>query len=89
MTTGMTYFPETGLSQDVCQNLLVEIQQYDPRQRKKSRLVSATSLYRLEQDTPGIVTFSEQIDRVLGGGIQLGRLTEICGVPGIGKTQLW
>jgi RAD51-like protein 2 len=36
-----------------------------------------------------IVTFSEQLDQLLGGGIPLGKMTEFCGAPGIGKTQVW
>ena len=34
-----------------------------------------------------IVTFSRQVDSLLGGGIRLGELTEIAGAPGSGKTQ--
>lgn len=34
-----------------------------------------------------IVTFCRRVDQLLGGGIALGELTEICGPPGIGKTQ--
>ena len=36
-----------------------------------------------------IVSMCPGLDRVLGGGIQIGQLTEICGAPGLGKTQLW
>jgi hypothetical protein len=37
----------------------------------------------------GIATGSEAFDNILGGsGIPLGGITEICGLPGIGKTQL-
>lgn len=28
------------------------------------------------------------MDAMLGGGVKLGQLTEFCGVPGVGKTQL-
>merc|ERR1711991_270537 len=36
-----------------------------------------------------IIILVPELDRILGGnGILCGRLTEICGVPGIGKTQL-
>jgi RAD51-like protein 2 len=34
------------------------------------------------------VTFSAAIDGLLGGGIATGTLTELCGPPGIGKTQM-
>ena len=35
-----------------------------------------------------LITFCKAIDDMLGGGIQVGQITEFCGVPGIGKTQL-
>jgi len=37
---------------------------------------------------PPIVTFCASLDDVLGGGVPLGRMTEFCGLPGVGKTQL-
>jgi RAD51-like protein 2 len=35
-----------------------------------------------------IITMSQSIDSMLGGGISVGELTELCGLPGIGKTQI-
>eukprot|EP01138_Halocafeteria_seosinensis_P005158 gb/GECG01005273.1/.p1 GENE.gb/GECG01005273.1/~~gb/GECG01005273.1/.p1 ORF type:complete len:400 (+),score=50.69 gb/GECG01005273.1/:1-1200(+) len=35
-----------------------------------------------------IITFCKPLDAILGGGIPLGEVTEICGVPGVGKTQM-
>ena len=35
-----------------------------------------------------IVTFCRSIDDLLGGGISIGQVTEIAGLPGTGKTQL-
>jgi RAD51-like protein 2 len=35
-----------------------------------------------------IVTFCRSIDDLLGGGIALGEVTEVAGLPGTGKTQL-
>jgi len=36
----------------------------------------------------GIPTFCRELDGALGGGVKLGQVTEFCGVPGVGKTQL-
>ncbi|XP_042548494.1 DNA repair protein RAD51 homolog 3 isoform X3 [Dipodomys spectabilis] len=49
-----------------------------------------TALELLEQEhTQGfIITFCSALDNVLGGGVPLMKTTEICGVPGVGKTQL-
>ena len=35
-----------------------------------------------------IITFCGEIDEMMGGGVPLGEVTEFCGVPGIGKTQI-
>lgn len=35
-----------------------------------------------------IPTFSHALDELLGRGLQLGTVTELCGLPGVGKTQL-
>ena len=32
-----------------------------------------------------IITFCRGVDSLLGGGVQCGQVTELCGVPGIGK----
>lgn len=49
---------------------------------------SAFELLKAEQEQPFIVTFSSKVDDMLGGGIALGKITEFCGAPGIGKTQM-
>jgi RAD51-like protein 2 len=37
---------------------------------------------------PCITTLSSGLDTVLGGGVYTGKLTEVCGAAGLGKTQL-
>jgi RAD51-like protein 2 len=50
---------------------------------------SSTALSILEmQVNRSIITFSKAVDNILGGGISLGELTEVAGLPGAGKTQL-
>ncbi len=51
--------------------------------------VTALDLLKDEQSQQCIITFSEQIDSLLGGGVPLCKITELCGAPGIGKTQIW
>ena len=48
---------------------------------------SALDMLKAEQQLLSIVTFSAQVDEMLGGGVPLGKITEICGAPGVGKTQ--
>ena len=44
-------------------------------------------IIRMSAQRP-IITFCKAIDEMLGGGIQAGGITEVCGVPGVGKTQV-
>ncbi|KAA0171490.1 hypothetical protein FNF28_00702 [Cafeteria roenbergensis] len=50
--------------------------------------VSALSLLEVSKKQPCIVTFCRGIDTLLGGGMPTGEVTEVVGVPGVGKTQL-
>uniref|UniRef100_A0A7S0VAH7 DNA repair protein RAD51 homolog 3 n=1 Tax=Polytomella parva TaxID=51329 RepID=A0A7S0VAH7_9CHLO len=47
----------------------------------------AGALYRSQRAAPKIVSFCEDVDRMLGGGFALGNVYELCGAPGVGKTQ--
>ncbi|KAJ3277053.1 DNA repair protein rad51c [Terramyces sp. JEL0728] len=47
-----------------------------------------TAWNALQLDILAISTGSTQIDKMLGGGMKLGSVTEIVGLAGIGKTQL-
>ncbi|KAH9492193.1 DNA repair protein rad51c [Bulinus truncatus] len=49
---------------------------------------SVLELFRQEQESGHIITFCESLDNMLGGGVPLCKITEICGAPGLGKTQL-
>ena len=49
---------------------------------------NAYDLLQQEQSSGSIVTFCEQLDDMLGGGVPVGKITEFCGAPGIGKTQI-
>ncbi|XP_034393076.1 DNA repair protein RAD51 homolog 3 [Cyclopterus lumpus] len=50
--------------------------------------LTALELLQKEEELKSIVTFSSQLDAALGGGLPVGKTTEICGAPGVGKTQL-
>lgn len=51
--------------------------------------LTALELLQKEGEFRSIVTFCSRLDDALGGGIPVGKVTEICGAPGVGKTQLW
>ncbi|KAF1390971.1 hypothetical protein PFLUV_G00063670 [Perca fluviatilis] len=53
-----------------------------------SASLTALELLQKEEEMKSIVTFSSQLDAALGGGLPVGKTTEICGAPGVGKTQL-
>ena len=50
---------------------------------------TALEILREEQDNHSIITMSQKIDHLLDGGIPICKVTEISGVAGVGKTQLW
>jgi RAD51-like protein 2 len=49
---------------------------------------TAYSLFQQDLHTKSIFTCCEAMDKMLGGGIKIGQMTEFYGMPGIGKTQL-
>ncbi|GJP30013.1 hypothetical protein CLOM_g22035 [Closterium sp. NIES-68] len=49
---------------------------------------SAWELLEAERSRGRVHTMSAELDQMLGGGVALQELTEICGPPGVGKTQL-
>ena len=50
--------------------------------------MSALDLLREERSRRHIKTLCPELDELLGGGVAPGEITEICGGPGLGKTQL-
>lgn len=51
-------------------------------------MVSALEALAREESSTGIVTFCAEIDSMLGDGFQLGAVTELAGMAGLGKTQI-
>jgi len=49
---------------------------------------TAAELREAEVAAPRIATMCGALDALLGGGVACGHVTEFCGVPGVGKTQL-
>eukprot|EP00079_Xenopus_tropicalis_P033319 XP_017947090.1 PREDICTED: DNA repair protein RAD51 homolog 3 isoform X2 [Xenopus tropicalis] len=49
---------------------------------------TAFDLLGQEQSQGFVITFCSALDEILGGGIPVAKITEICGAPGVGKTQL-
>uniref|UniRef100_G3VYR7 RAD51 paralog C n=1 Tax=Sarcophilus harrisii TaxID=9305 RepID=G3VYR7_SARHA len=87
---------EIGISKEEALETLQIIRRENPTDMSRYASVSAlgkkcTALELLEQEhTQGfIITFCSALDNIMGGGIPLTKTTEICGAPGVGKTQLW
>eukprot|EP00899_Mesostigma_viride_P028489 jgi/Mesvir1/8825/Mv02726-RA.1 len=49
---------------------------------------SALELFRVQKKAAKMRTFCQSLDNLLGGGLVAGDVTEFCGAPGVGKTQL-
>lgn len=60
-------------------------------QSNGSSLVLKTAFQLLceEQDLVCISTISEKVDQLFGKGIPRGKLVEVSGIAGVGKTQFW
>lgn len=75
----------TRLSIDDCQFILNKIEAKVPLQD-----IDAEALLAQEMGCDGsIFTFSQQLNALLADGFPLGRLIEVAGESGSGKTQLW
>ena len=61
-----------------------------PREQTTCSSLSVDAYYLLQQEQHlgGIITFCELLDKMLGGGVPIGKITEFCGAPGVGKTQI-
>ncbi len=66
------------------------LQTIRPKTISEDKAVPKTALEILQKNEklPHIITFCGEIDAMLGGGVPVGEVTEFCGVPGIGKTQI-
>ncbi|XP_019620165.1 PREDICTED: DNA repair protein RAD51 homolog 3-like [Branchiostoma belcheri] len=49
---------------------------------------TALDLLQEERHQGCIITFCSALDELLGGGVPLTKITEFCGAPGVGKTQM-
>ncbi|KAG8122610.1 putative RAD51 C-like protein [Naja naja] len=86
---------ESGISKEDALEILKVIKQEQQSDGAKPseeaetvKKCTALELLEKEQTQGFIVTFCSALDDILGGGVQLTKITEICGVPGVGKTQL-
>lgn len=50
---------------------------------------TAFDLFTEEIDSKSIVTLCKDLDDAIESGFPLGKITEVVGPPGSGKTQLW
>jgi len=75
---------EAGISREQALSVLREC---DPK-NISSKPTSALTLMQDAEANRRITSLSDSFDSLLGGGLQPQQVTEICGTPGIGKTQL-
>ena len=59
-----------------------------PTAKPVPQSMSSLELFWREQEQAGVPTGCAEMDDMLGEGVPFGKMTEICGVPGIGKSQL-
>ncbi|XP_061746030.1 DNA repair protein RAD51 homolog 3-like [Nerophis ophidion] len=89
--TALNLSRETGLSQQEALEVLQTVRKEggaDGEEGGGGAPLTALDLLQKEEELRSIVTFSSQLDSMLGGGLPVGKTTEVCGAPGVGKTQL-
>lgn len=79
---------EADISHEDALMVLREMSTQDAHSLQGGRVMSARDIFEKEQRQKSIVTFSMELDKLLGGGIRTGQITEFCGPPGVGKTQI-
>uniref|UniRef100_A0A8C1GRM9 RAD51 paralog C n=1 Tax=Cyprinus carpio TaxID=7962 RepID=A0A8C1GRM9_CYPCA len=82
--------PEGGISQEEAVEVLQMLRDdgQPHQQREATESLTALDLLHQEQALGSIVTFCSALDDALGGGVPVGKTTEICRAPGVRKTQL-
>ncbi|XP_010869204.1 DNA repair protein RAD51 homolog 3 [Esox lucius] len=79
---------EAGISQEEAVEVLQAVRCEPGQERAAASQLTALELLEREQELGSIVTFCSALDTALGGGLPVGKTTEVCGAPGVGKTQL-
>ena len=80
---------EACISQEEAVEVLQAVRCEPGQERAAAGRLTALELLGREQELGTIVTFCSALDMALGGGMPVGKTTEVCGAPGVGKTQLW
>ena len=87
---GVTLAEASSIRNEVLSLIAPETSEDQSRIDSSSRAETVASLMEkgVGNRNLSIVSFCQGIDKMLGGGFALSEVTEIVGVPGVGKTQL-
>ncbi|XP_078741721.1 DNA repair protein RAD51 homolog 3-like [Lampetra fluviatilis] len=87
---------ELGVSKeealDILQTVLRKGETHRPRAAGVVTATAPVTVLELLQEEAvrgDVVSFCSALDSLLGGGFPTGAVTELCGAPGVGKTQIW
>jgi len=82
---------ELGMDVQVVSTAIGEIKKASGWGEDETREEKKTALCLLDAQEgviKNIVTYCKSLDDMLGGGVRINQITEFCGVPGCGKTQI-
>lgn len=79
---------ELNITKEDALSIIQCVSQFNGLHSSKLKSQTAWEMLNDEAALSNIITFSEQIDNMIGGGIPVSKITEVSGAPGIGKTQL-
>lgn len=74
---------EISISVDAALSIIRAVDSSRP-EKVLDKISSAKDLLANQRGNKFIITFARSVDNILGGGIPIGQVTEICGVPGVG-----
>ncbi|XP_038832119.1 DNA repair protein RAD51 homolog 3-like [Salvelinus namaycush] len=75
-------------SQEEAVEVLQPVRFESGQERAAAGRLTAQELLETEQELGTVFTFCSALDTALGGGLPVGKTTEVCETPGVGKTQL-
>ena len=79
---------ETGLTPQEAVMVLDHVSSKRTKTDMGAEQQTALEILKKTQDSYGVFTMVRRLDEFFGGGIPMGKITEFCGAPGLGKTQL-
>eukprot|EP00128_Syssomonas_multiformis_P014588 Colp12_sorted_trinity150504_noHs@29739 len=84
----ITLSQEIGVSREEAVEAIQILRTGEAEHNELEKAPTALALLGQLEASVAITTACAELDHMLGGGVPLRKLTELCGAPGVGKTQI-